>query len=155
MKDQVEQSGGAHLQTLLEAQESFAANSAARGAVGKNIAELSEQISVIESVMKQIQHISIQVRMLSINASIEAARAGVAGKGFSVVAQEVGNLAQNTGTAVTEIEAGVSSMHSIIAKTKADMDTAKKIGAEFDGKLTACVESGRSLLQILQDTEEV
>lgn len=150
MSEEVEKATSQHLGLLVDAQQSFMANSAARGAVGQNIAALSQQISVIESVMKQIQNISTQVRMLSINASIEAARAGAAGKGFSVVAQEVGSLAQNTGLAVTEIEQGVAAMHSIIEKTKNDMASAKKIGSEFDEKLAACVDSAKELALVCQ-----
>ena len=47
--------------------------------------------------------ISGQTNLLALNASIEAARAGDAGKGFSIVAEEIGALAGDTNNAANEI----------------------------------------------------
>lgn len=66
----------------------------------KNIVSLIEEIG---SKTKVINDIVFQTKLLSFNASVEAARAGDAGKGFSVVAEEVGNLATMSGKAAEEI----------------------------------------------------
>lgn len=52
---------------------------------------------------KIINDIVFQTKLLSFNASVEAARAGESGKGFSVVASEIANLAAMSGKAASEI----------------------------------------------------
>ena len=59
----------------------------------------------IMSVIKVIDDISFKTNILALNAAVEAARAGDAGLGFSVVAQEVRNLAQSSADAAKETAA--------------------------------------------------
>jgi methyl-accepting chemotaxis protein len=56
----------------------------------------------ISKVIAVIEDIAFQTNILALNASIEAARAGDAGKGFSVVANEVGELAAKSQEAAQE-----------------------------------------------------
>ena len=60
------------------------------------ILELEKESNQIDEIIHSINSIAKQTSLLSLNASIEAARAGENGKGFSVVAQEIGKLADMT-----------------------------------------------------------
>ncbi|MBF0107713.1 MAG: hypothetical protein HQL76_00865 [Magnetococcales bacterium] len=74
----------------------------------------------IQSIVDMIRIIAKQTNMLALNASIEAAGAGALGKGFSVVANEVKDLALKTAEATRKIYEGVgelqeASHHSEVA----------------------------------------
>lgn len=84
-----------------------------QGDISAAIDNLNKLNSINEKV-KRIQDISSQTNILAINASIEAARAG-AGAGFSVVADEIKKLSEDSADAAKEIFDVCSSMNDIIA----------------------------------------
>jgi methyl-accepting chemotaxis protein len=67
------------------------------------LADITKIIDDIRGRTNLINEIVFKTQLLSVNASIEAARAGHHGKGFSVVANEVANLATMSGKAANEI----------------------------------------------------
>lgn len=66
--------------------------------------EESKKVSKITELTDNIIEIANQTNLLALNASIEAARAGEMGKGFSVVADEIKNLASNSNAMAEEIK---------------------------------------------------
>ena len=64
--------------------------------------EINSQSGKIFNIIKVIDEIAFQTNILALNAAVEAARAGEAGMGFTVVADEVRNLAQRSSQAATD-----------------------------------------------------
>lgn len=73
-------------------------------AISSNIKEFQASFNKIEDFIDIIMRITRQTALLSLNASIEAAKAGEYGKGFSVVANEVSTLAEESAKASEEIK---------------------------------------------------
>ena len=73
------------------------------------VAGLSQAAAHVGRAVMIIRKVAASTHLLSLNATIEAAHAGDAGRGFSVVAREVKELAQLTAKATDEITAEVES----------------------------------------------
>lgn len=89
--------------------------------VGNSIESLKKEYKIINSFVETITSISEQTNLLSLNASIEAARAGEAGRGFSVVAEEIRKLADDSAAAAGEIQNNVT---HIMAQTESSVKNA-------------------------------
>ena len=74
------------------------------------VGSLGSQVDTIGTIVDTISDIASQTNLLSLNASIEAARAGSAGKGFSVVADSIRKMADQSNTSagrITELVKGI------------------------------------------------
>lgn len=80
--------------------------------VSSEVLGLEEQSNKITEIVNIISQISEQTNLLALNAAIEAARAGEAGRGFSVVAEEIRKLAEDTNSSLHDIGNLIKDMNS-------------------------------------------
>ena len=104
---------------------------------------LSNSSTEIGSVLEVIETIAEQTNLLALNAAIEAARAGDAGRGFSVVADEVRNLAMKTQESTLNIQ-------NTIAKIQQQADEAKVMMEQGRAEARACSTKNQTLAESLE-----
>ncbi|MGI9590682.1 MAG: methyl-accepting chemotaxis protein, partial [Myxococcota bacterium] len=96
LSDDTSQEAARGLEAVNETIRSMSEISASFRELESSVSTLAEKSASIDEIVQVIQDVADQTGMLSLNASIIAAQAGEHGKAFSVVADEVNNLAQST-----------------------------------------------------------
>ena len=116
--------------------------------VADNIVKLSEQSQSISEIIAAVNDLAEQSNLLAVNAAIEAAKAGEQGKGFSVVAQEVKSLAEQSKHATNQVRTILSDIQKSIGSAVMSTEQASR-AVETGVKQTT--EAGESI-RILSDT---
>ena len=130
------------------------------------IKEISQSSEHTKKIINTIEDIAFQTNILALNAAVEAARAGSAGKGFSVVAEEVRNLAgksseaaKNTTTLIESTVAAIERGRELADKAVAEMDETSEATQkvlEFNTDISQAANSAAdSMTQISSSVEQI
>lgn len=101
--------------------------------VAENMRSITDCASQMTEIIALIDGIAFQTNILALNAAVEAARAGDHGKGFSVVAGEVRNLAHRSAEAAKSIKALIDVTHDNVQQGAAIVQEAEKNMQEIVG----------------------
>lgn len=113
------------------------------GRVVETMDGISASADRIAEITGLIDSIALQTHILSLNASVEAARSGEAGRGFSVVATEVQQLAHRTSTAARQIR-------TLIGESSACVEQGRQQVAAAHGGMTHIVTKARRVSELIR-----
>lgn len=120
--------------------------------INNNIKELNKNSEQIIKMTKLIDDIAEQTNLLSLNARIEAARAGEAGRGFTVVADEVGKLAIESKEA-TKLITDIT--NSIQKDTLSTVEVVEKGTSTFKSQLEAVKDTNSAFTEIDEALDKI
>jgi len=115
------------------------------------VSRLGERSTEIGRIINVIDEVARQTNLLALNASILAAQAGVHGKGFSVVAIEIRDLAERTASSTREIGLLV---HSVQEEVQHALEAMGAGASSVDGGVALANEAGRALTRILESAKK-
>ena len=107
----------------------------------KEIGNLEKQAAAVGEFIEVIGGIASQTNLLSLNASIEASRAGESGRGFSVVAEEIRKLADQTSQAANEIKKCAVDINEQAGSTAGNIRRADEIVRSQNDISTGLIEN--------------
>ena len=102
--------------------------------ISSTVIKLSDQNRRIGEITSSVADIADQSNLLAVNAAIEAAKAGEHGRGFTIVAQEIRNLSDQSKRATQQVKEILNEIEKSVNET---------VGVTEESKKT--VEAGKSL----------
>ena len=128
-------------------------------AVAESILNLSAQSQAIGGIISTVEDLAAQSKLLAVNASIEASKAGEEGRGFTVVAQEVRSLSEQSRRATTQVRGILNDIQKATSSAVLATEQASKTVEAGVRQSTAASESiaalGESVAESVQAAAQI
>ena len=144
---QMTQEGGKLVQATVEQMHSIADTVEQSSAVIEKLGERSKEIGAI---IDTISGIAEQTNLLALNAAIEAARAGEHGRGFSVVAEEVRKLAEESQGAATKISDLIAAIQKETGAAVSAMETGRAEAEKGRANVQSTGEGFKAIMERIE-----
>lgn len=126
-------------------------NNRAATEAGIVVSEMNSATGQIGLITDTINNIASQTNLLALNAAIEAARAGEAGRGFSVVADEIRKLAEQSTSATNQIQGLITAIKDKSTKAVQSMEEAKEIVVEQNLAVSNTKDIFNKILETIEE----
>ena len=113
--------------------------------ISKRVKTLGERSLEISEIVETISRISSQTNLLALNAAIEAAGAGEAGQRFSVIADEVRKLAEDTSVATNRVDALIKRIQEEVQEVNLGVEGGTR---EVEAGYRVAAEAGERLKEV-------
>lgn len=125
------------------------------GATNASLEKLQDKIRRIEKIVDTIQNVSIQTNMLAVNGFVEAATAGEHGRGFSVVAGDIRNLASESAENGDKIKDLVREIQNQMGRVLGDITQSEGASKEATGYIQEAVQKNGVVTSALEKIDKV
>ncbi len=108
---------------------------------------MEETSAEISNIIAEIESIAAQTNLLSLNASIEAARAGEAGRGFAIVAEQIGKLAEESAKSAVNTR-------RLIETSIQNINKGSKITVETADQMKSMIVGLKDIVKVIEKVKE-
>lgn len=122
------------------------------GIMSEKVDQLVQLANKVNEIVQGVGEIAEQTNLLALNASIEAARAGENGRGFSVVAEEIRKLSDNTKKSLEGMKTFMGSIQNAAQEGKQSMDNTISLTEKMSHKIEVITSTMEQDVDMLQTT---
>lgn len=115
--------------------------------IARHISQLADRSREIGQITETVKDFADQSNMLAVNAAIEAVRSGEHGRGFSVVAREIRNLADQSVRATDRVR---ELLQQIVDETRKTVRISEEGAQQIDGGLEQVKASGQNIRDLAE-----